>query len=235
MTLMRSAFAARLLNIPVKPIDAEEVFLTNLCLIDKAIGYVCHRNHVNRDEEEEFGSYVKLKLIESNYAIIRKFEGRSAFSTYMTTVIQRLFFQYRVQMWGKWRPSAQARRLGDKGITLERLLTRDGYTFGEVVEVLTTGAEPAFTRVELERMYIRLPSRMPRPVLVSDAGLPDVAAPDSDTSDGVLSGERAATARATATAIDQAIESMDAEDQIILRMRFVHACRVPEIAMALHA
>jgi hypothetical protein len=95
----------------VKPIDAEEVFLTNLCLIDKAIGYVCHRNRAGRDEEEEFGSYVKFKLIESNYAIIRKFEGRSAFSTYMTTVIQRMFFQYRVQMWGKWRPSAHARRL----------------------------------------------------------------------------------------------------------------------------
>src|SRR5207302_5074667 len=141
--------------------------LSNLDAIDRAIAYVCHRNHLSPQEGEEFNSEVKTKLIEGNYAVLRKFEGRSSFSTYMTTVIQRLFFQYRVQMWGKWRPSAEAKRMGDKGITLERLLTRDGYTFGEVVEVLTTGAEPAFTRVELERMYIRLPSRMPRPVLVS--------------------------------------------------------------------
>src|SRR5205085_10475066 len=128
---MRSVFTARLLRAPVKPIDAEEVFLTNLCLIDKAIGYVCHRNRVVRDDGEEFGSYVKFKLIESNYGIIRKFEGRSTFSTYMTTVIQRMFFQYRVEMWGKWRPSAEARRLGDKAITVERLLTREGFTYSE--------------------------------------------------------------------------------------------------------
>lgn len=213
----------------------EQFFLTNLREIERIIAFVCRRNHLARADCEEFASHVKLKLIEANYAVLRKFEGRSTFSTYMTTVIQRLFFQYRVQMWGKWRPSAEAKRMGDKGVTLERLLTRDGYTFGEVVELLTTGAEQAFTRSELEAMYIRLPSRMPRPVLVSDAGVPDVAAPDSDTADGLLSGERAATARATATAIDQAIESMEPEDQIILRMRFVHACRVPQIAEALHA
>src|SRR3954453_151419 len=162
---MRSVFAAKLRRTPVKPIDAEEVFLTNLCLIDKAIGYVCHRNRIGRDEEEEFGSYVKYKLIESNYAIIRKFEGRSTFSTYMTTVVQRMFFQYRVQMWGKWRPSAQARRLGDKGITLERLLTRDAHTYSEAVAVLTTGRTPLFPIDEIESIYIRLPMRQPRPSL----------------------------------------------------------------------
>ncbi|HEX7676894.1 MAG TPA: hypothetical protein VF713_02135, partial [Thermoanaerobaculia bacterium] len=126
----------------MKPLDAEDLFLTNLTLIDRAISYVCHRNRIDRDEGEEFGSYVKFKLIESNYAIIRKFEGRSAFSTYMTTVIQRMFFQYRVQMWGKWRPSAAAKRLGDKGITVERLLTREGFTYAETMSILTCGSGP---------------------------------------------------------------------------------------------
>src|SRR5213075_836778 len=111
---------------------------------------------IGRDEGEELGSYVKFKLIESNYGIIRKFEGRSAFSTYMTTVIQRMFFQYRMQMWGKWRPSTQARRLGDKGITLERLLTRDGFTYSEAVAVLTTGQQPVFTVEEIEAISARL-------------------------------------------------------------------------------
>jgi RNA polymerase sigma factor (sigma-70 family) len=214
----------------VKPIDAEEVFLTNLCLIDRAIGYVCRRNRVGRDEEEEFGSYVKFKLIESNYVIIRKFEGRSAFATYMTTVIQRMFFQYRVQMWGKWRPSAQARRLGDKGITLERLLTRDGYTYGEAVAVLTSGCEPAFTAEEIEAIYVRLPVRQPRPVLVAAI---------ENTDDGpsvepaLFSGERAMIARHTAATIDAAIATMDPEDQVILQLRFWNARTIPEIARSL--
>jgi RNA polymerase sigma factor (sigma-70 family) len=227
---MRSGFAARLLNTPVKPIDAEEVFLTNLCLIDRAIGYVCRRNRVGRDEEEEFGSYVKFKLIESNYVIIRKFEGRSAFATYMTTVIQRMFFQYRVQLWGKWRPSAQARRLGDKGITLERLLTRDGYTYGEAVAVLTSGRDPAFTAEEIEAMYVRLPVRQPRPVLVA-------AIENTDNGPSVepvlFSGERAMIARHTAATIDAAIATMDPEDQVILRLRFWNARTIPEIARSL--
>jgi RNA polymerase sigma factor (sigma-70 family) len=227
---MRSVFAARLPGTPVKPIDAEEVFLTNLCLIDKAIGYVCHRNRVGRDEEEEFGSYVKFKLIESNYAIIRKFEGRSAFSTYMTTVIQRMFFQYRVQMWGKWRPSAQARRLGDKGITLERLLTRDGYTYSEAVAVLTTGDQPAFTAEEIEAIYVRLPVRQPRPVLVA-------AMENTDNGPSVepalFSGERAVIARRMAATVDAAIAKMEPEDQLILKMRFWNARTIPDIARSL--
>jgi RNA polymerase sigma factor (sigma-70 family) len=230
LTRMRSVFAARLLRIPVKTVAAEEVFLTNLCLIDRAIGYVCHRNRVGRDEEEEFGSYVKIKLIESNYAIIRKFEGRSAFSTYMTTVVQRMFFQYRVQMWGKWRPSAQARRLGDKGITLERLLTRDGHTYSEAVAVLTAGAPPAFTAEEIEAIYVRLPIRQPRPVLVA-------AMENTDNGPSIepalFSGERAVIARHTAETIDAAIATMESEDQLILRMRFWNGKKIPDIARAL--
>jgi RNA polymerase sigma factor (sigma-70 family) len=214
----------------VKPIAAEEVFLTNLCLIDKAIGYVCHRNRIGRDEQEDFSSYVKLKLIESNYAILCKFEGRSALSTYMTTVIQRLFFQYRVAMWGKWRPSAQARRLGDKGITLERLLTRDGYTYGETVAVLTGGHNPVFTPEEIEALYVRLPVRQPRPVLV--AAMENTAnVPAAEQA--MFSGERAVTAQHTAAAIDAAIATMPPEDQLILQMRFWNARTIPQIARAL--
>jgi len=226
---MRSVFTARLRTVPVKPLDAEDLFLSNLPVIDRAIGYVCHRNHIDRDEGEEFGSFVKFKLIESNYAIICKFEGRSSFSTYMTTVIQRMYFQYRVQMWGKWRPSAEARRLGDKAITVERLLTRDGFTYAEVVSILTSGTDPAFNRDEIEAIFLRLPVRQPRPVLV--------AAIDNIENGPVIepeffSGERCETARQTAAAVDDAMSSMDPEDQLILRMRFWGGRKVPEIARA---
>jgi RNA polymerase sigma factor for flagellar operon FliA len=214
----------------VKPIDAEDLFLTNLCLIDRAIGYVCRRNRLDRDEGEEFGAFVKFKLIEGNYAIIRKFEGRSTLSTYLTTVVQRMFFQYRVQMWGKWRPSAEARRIGDKGITLERLLTRDGFTFSEAVSILTSGND-GFTVAEIEAIHLRLPIRQPRPMLV-----PAIENADSGPAveQQLFSGERADLARRAAAAVDRAMESMPAEDQIILRMRFWNGRKVPEIGRALH-
>jgi len=212
----------------------EQFFLDNLDEIERIVAFIGRRNHLGAADTEEFAAHVKLKLIEANYAVLRKFEGRSTFSTYMTTVVQRLYFQYRVQMWGKWRPSAEAKRLGDKGVTLERLLTRDGYTFSEVVSTLTTGANPAYTKEELERMYLRLPPRMPRPVLVSDAGVPDMVDPAGDATDNALSREREAKARVAAAALDNAIDALDEEDKIILSMRYMNGRRVPEIAAALH-
>ena len=211
--------------------DAEELFLSNLDAIDRAIAYVCHRNHLSPQDGEEFGSEVKTKLIEGNYTVIRKFEGRSSFSTYLTTVIQRLYFQWRVQMWGKWRPSAEAKRLGEKAITLERMLTRDGFTYREAVETLTTGTR-AFTREEVEALYLRLPERQPRPVLVP-AVAPE-SAPTVDPEHELFGSDRRKNARAAAAAIDQAMGEMDGESQLILRMRFWHNRKVPEIAEALH-
>jgi RNA polymerase sigma factor (sigma-70 family) len=214
--------------------DVEQFFLAHLREIEQIIAFVCRRNHLDAEEGEEFASHTKLKLIEGNYAILRKFEGRSLFTTYLTTVIQRLFFQYRVQMWGKWRPSAEAKRLGDKAVTVERLLTRDGYTFSEVVEILASGREAVFTVGELETIFVRLPPRLPRPVLVSDAGATEVAADGADSSNNVSSAEREQTARCAAAAIDAAIAAFDAEDRIILKMRFANALRVPDIARTLH-
>jgi len=212
--------------------SAEDLFLSNLALIERIAGSVCHRNHVNPAEAEEFASHVKLKLIEANYAIVRKFEGRSSFSTYLTTVITRMYFQYRVQLWGKWRPSAEARRLGDKGVTLERMLTRDGYTLAEAVEVLTTGSA-RYTRAEIERLYARLPTRYPRIVLVSGPSVPESEMPQVDPDERLLYPERGRVARAAGAVVDAAIGRFTAEDQVILRMRFSNTRKVSEIARAL--
>lgn len=212
--------------------SAEDLFLTNLALIERIAGSVCHRNHVNPAEAEEFASHVKLKLIEANYSIIRKFENRSSFSTYLTTVITRIFFQYRVQLWGKWRPSAEARRLGDKGITLERMLTRDGYTLAEAVEVLTTGSA-RYTRAEIERLYARLPTRYPRIVLVSSPAIPEAQMPHVDPDERLLIPERCRVARDAGVVVDAAISRFTPEDQLILRLRFSNTRKVSEIARTL--
>jgi RNA polymerase sigma factor (sigma-70 family) len=214
------------------PIDAEDLFLKNLPLIDRAIGYICRRNRISRDEGEDFGSYVKFKLIEGNYGVIRKFEGRASFSTYITTVIQRMFFQYRVQMWGKWRPSAKAKRLGDKGVTVERLLTRDGYSYAEVVSMLTCGSDPRYTIAEIEAIYARLPLRQPRPMLVPLTGIAE-SEPVIETEDELFNAERGKKARHAAATVDTVMESMEPDDQLILKMRFWGGRKVPDIGRQL--
>lgn len=213
--------------------NAEETFLQNIGTIERICAFVCRRSHVHGDEVAEFTQEVKFWLVEDNYAIIRKFEGRSSFSTYLTTVILRLHSQYRTEQWGKWRPSAEARRMGDKAITLEKLITRDGLSFSEAVQTLTTPAGSIYTVAELEGMYLRLPLRNPRPMLVSDEETAEAVAA-SDTSERVDAGERERTARCTAAAVDRLLESFDAQDRLILRMRFWESRKVPEIAQRLH-
>lgn len=214
--------------------DAQEVFLKNLETIDRIVGFVCRTNRLNATAAEDFASEVKLALVTDDYDVIRKFEGRSSFSTYLTTVIQRLFYQQRVKEWGKWRPSAEAKRLGQKAITLERLLTRDGFSFAEACQFLTTGADPDYTTLELEAIYYRLPPRQPRPVLVAEEASADAVPDGSQADDDILGHERERIARITAAVLDDQLTKLDGEDQLILRMRFWQAKKAPEIAVALH-
>jgi RNA polymerase sigma factor for flagellar operon FliA len=210
--------------------NAEELFLQNIDAIDRIIAYVSRKGHLDATEAEDFASHVKLELIEDNYEIIRKFEGRSTFNTYLNTVIQHLFYQYRVRMWGKWRPSAEAKRLGTKAITLERLLTRDNYSLDEAVQALTTGSAAGFTVPEIEAIYVRLPVRMPRPVLVSQATPPDTAASDDAADDHLMSRDRQETGRAAAHLIDEVIAGLEPDDQLLLQLRFWDGWKVPHIA-----
>jgi RNA polymerase sigma factor (sigma-70 family) len=210
--------------------NPETTYLEHLESIERIAAFVARRSHLNADETGEFVQIVRVKLFEDDYGIIRKFEGRSAFSTYLTTVIGRLFHQWRVEQWGKWRPSAEARRLGDKAITLERLITRDGFTFEEAVKILTIRDGATCTVAELEALYVRLPLRQPRPMLLSEEATPEVAAQDSDADDRVESHDRECSARRCAAAVDAASAQFGPEDRLILRLRFCHAKKVPEIA-----
>ena len=212
----------------------EELYLQNLRAIERVAGFVARRNNLGADEAAEFTQEVRVRLLEDNYGVLRKFEGRSSFTTYLTTVILRLYQQYRVEQWGKWRPSAEAKRLGDKAVTLERLTTRDGFTLGEAVRILTTPEGAQYTEVELEAIHARLPQRTPRPVMVSGEVAPDAISIDADAYDRVELADRERSARRAAAAVDAALQSMDPQDRLMLQMRFVQGLKVPDIARRLH-
>ena len=210
--------------------NPETRYLENLESIERIAAFVARRSHLNADDTGEFVQNVRVRLFENDYAIIRKFEGRSSFSTYLTTVILRLFHEWRVSMWGKWRPSAEAKRLGDKAITLERLITRDDFTFDEAVKILTTRSGGLYTRGELEAIYLRLPLRTPRAVFISEDLVPDVLAVDPEAGERVETSERERAARCCMAALDHALADFDSEDKLILQLRFERSLTVPEIA-----
>src|SRR2546423_12833075 len=119
-----------------RPLDARTLLEENLALIDRVIRFIAHGQRLDESEAEEFGAIVKLKLCENDYGIVRKFEGRSNFGTYLTIVVARMLLDYRIHCWGKWHPSAEARRLGDLAVDLEQLLHRDGRTLDDALPLL---------------------------------------------------------------------------------------------------
>jgi hypothetical protein len=56
---------------------SRDLFESNLPLIERLLAAVCRRNAFPAAEGEEFASWAKLRLIDDDYAVLRKFEGRS--------------------------------------------------------------------------------------------------------------------------------------------------------------
>lgn len=138
----------------------DQLFLDNLPHIERVAKHACHRRGFSREETQDFVSQVKLKIIENDYAVIRKFQGKSKFPTYLTVVINNFFKDHLDHIWSKWRPSAEAERLGPWAIQLEKLF-RDGRTRAEAVEILLTNHHVEASRQELEELADKLPHRNP--------------------------------------------------------------------------
>lgn len=212
---------------PTKRTEAEGTFLAHLPKIERIIGSIARRHAMGPDEADELASWVKAKLIENDYAVLQKFEGRSSIATYLTSVIANLFRDYRCQQWGRWRPSALAKRLGGLAVRLETLLHRDGYTLTQAVEVLRSAGLAGVSDRELFDLAARLPPRQ-RP---GDGVDPDAEAPPADAdlwlSEQLHDWE---TARGT---LERLLADLSLEDQLILRLRYWEGFSVADVARAL--
>jgi RNA polymerase sigma factor (sigma-70 family) len=206
-------------------VDPERTFLDNLATIDRVIGVITRRHSLGAADAEEFASWVRARLIDGNYAAIRKFGGRSSLATYLSVVIGNLFLDYRNSIWGRWRPSAAALRLGPLGIRIEELLYREGHSLREAIGVLQS-AGVTLTDAEVSRLAAKIPPREKTsevPLEKADsAGIIDLRpnAPAPEESE-------------VAAAIRAALEQLPSEEQVIVRMRFWDDLTVADIARAL--
>lgn len=211
-----------------KSTNPQEVFEAHLTLIERLIRAIAGRHRLDPEEAGDFSGYTFLRMIEDDYAILRNFEGRSRLRTYLTTVVQRLFLDYRVQQWGKWRVSAEARRLGDVGVRLDRLIHRDGYSARQAIESLLAEDGCEASRQELLELADRLPQRG-RPRLEGEESLRQIPTAGR-VEDLALGRERAATVRKLRAALTAALAELPAEDRLMLKMRFEDGFTVRRIA-----
>jgi RNA polymerase sigma factor (sigma-70 family) len=207
-------------------------FVSDLATIERVTAFVSARHHLSTTDAEDFASHVKLKLLENGCAILRKFQGRSSLCTYLTVVIQRLFLDYRVADWGRWRPSAEAKKAGEIGIVLEELLWRDGYAFDHACELILSTYDAAIDRAELERIAAALPAR-PRRRFEGDALLENRPA-DAPGADALAErGDRRAYAQRVSNALKRLVSRAEPQDRLILALRFEDGRTVAEIASML--
>lgn len=211
--------------------DAEEFFRQHLTVIGQIAESVCRRNGVNHHDAEDFASDVRLRLCEDDFAVIRKFQGKSSFTTYLTVVINKRFLDHRRHIWGKWSPSSQARRLGVVAMLLETLVYRDGCSFDAACRILEQKHELATDRRELRAMLAQFPRRSPRRFEADDEldTVPSAGGADAR----VLAGERDDQLAAAEAALGRALQELPDEDRVIIRMIYFEGLSIADIARGL--
>ena len=211
--------------------DARALLEANLDLIERVIRFTARRQRLDESELEEFASIVKLKLIENEYAVIRKFQGRSHLATFITIVVQRMLLDYRIHHWGKWHASAEAKRLGELAIELEQLLHRDGRTIDEALPMLRAHY-PDASRESLEQLAQRLPERRARRRMVDLAEAEGVAVDDT-TEENVLAAERQTTSQRLSRAMREVIGRLPDNDRLLLQLRFESRFTIAQISRSM--
>ncbi len=212
-------------------LDPRELFLGQLHFIERVIESTCRRHLLKGDEADEFRSLVHEKLIENDYAVLRKFRGASSLETYLIAVIKRRFLDYRDQKWGKWRPSAQARKLGSVAVELDTLISRDGLPVNQAVELVLHSAGTKASRNQLNDIARKLPRHPPRRpgpeselIQVEDAVGAEQRLLEEERGDAI--------ARAWKV-LKEALGSLPEEDQLIVRMHLMDGFTIAEIARSL--
>jgi len=211
----------------------ETMFVSSLDVVESVIRYVCHRQKLSGADAEEFDSEVKVRLVDHDYEVFQKFQHRSSLRTYLTIVIQRIYLDYRNHLWGKWRPSAEAQRLGPVAVRLETLMARDGFGFDQACEYLRTNEHVAATESDLYGIFVRLPIRTRR-AIVGEEEIEAAADSRGAVDDPLLNNQRHVDARRILDALTVAIQSLSDQDRVILRLRFQDGLAVADIARALH-
>ena len=214
--------------------DPEAVFLEHLPLIERVAASACRRTGLPPEEVEDFASRVKVKLIDNDYAVLRKHRGDSKMSTFLTTVVHNQFKDYCNHKWGKFRHSAAAKRIGAEAKALERLLVIDRHDLESAIEILKINYRLETPRRQLREIAAKLPQRSSRH-FVGEEALEQQAsqAPEADAERRVADDERTAEAARVEEVLNLALETLSPQDLLILKMLYRDGYTVAAVATAL--
>ena len=208
--------------------DAGTLFRENLTLVDRAIVRVCRRSGLQGADADDFASDARLALMDNDYEILRPYRGECGLETFLTVLIQNLLADSRDRTLGRFRPSAEARRLGEKAVMLERLVVRDRRALDEVLPIV------GLSRAEAIAVLDRLPARAVRTRVV-DLGVvdPESYAAATRADERVMASEAERVASETNRVVRETLATLPLEDRSIVRMHYAQSMTVADISRVL--
>jgi RNA polymerase sigma factor for flagellar operon FliA len=216
---------------PAESAAHERLFIEELPMIRRVIASVARKYHLPADDADEFAGEVFLRLVSDNYAVLRKFQGRSSMQTFLNVVIRRIYIDCQTARWGKWRPSSASRRAGDTAVLLDRLTKRDHLTFDEAVATIEA-RQGTVDRDALAKTYARF-RRHGRPRFVDVEGLPDTLPCDSTADERVRCVEENGVLSAALRQLESLCSHLSDSDRLLLRFHFGVGLPVSVIARRL--
>ncbi len=209
--------------------DGRELFEQNLGAVERIIAMVCRRAGLFGPDAEDFASEVRLALIDNDYDVMRRWEGRSSIDTFLAVVIQRLLADHRMRAKGRWHASSEAQRLGPAAVLLETLVRRDGRTLDEALPHMRA-AHPEITREEMEALLDRLPARTGRPKAVDLESISYAIAGGEAADIRVTAADKDRVAKVAGNAVRELLREMPVEDRMLIRLRFASDMSIADIS-----
>ena len=209
--------------------NLQELFEANLGTIERVIAIVCRRGRLFGPDAEDFASEVRLALIENDYAILAKYEGRSSLDTFLTVVIQRLLADARTRAKGRWHASNEATRLGPAAVLIETLIRRDGRSIDEAMPHVRA-AHPGLTRDDVDAILAKLPERVGRPRPVDLEAVEPLIASSDATDARAIANEKLRISMKAGGAVRNVLRTLPLEDRMLIRLRFGSDMSIADIS-----
>ena len=212
--------------------QARQLLERHLGLIEDILRWTAGRRSLSPEDTEELRSRTYLKLVEGDYAVLRKFRGACSVHTYLTVVVQRIYLDGMLRgARGRWRPSQAAQELGIVAVEFEKLTVRDGHSTAEAIATLEHVHDATRSRQGIEVIVAQLSSRRyRRPETVA---FDEQAQVSAQTDSDLLGAEREQNRDKVLTALAASLSTLPEEEQTLLRLRYCQDVKVSRIAVAL--
>jgi RNA polymerase sigma factor (sigma-70 family) len=187
-----------------------------------AVRTVARRRGLTADQQGDLLSYAVCRLLERRAVSAVPLSNPRA---YLETMVDRFWVDLTNELWGRWRPTAAAQRLGETAVALDRLIRRDGVDPREAVHQAYGGGRRRRTLETLDRLARRLAPR-PRPVPIEEVDRELVTGGEAE----VLAAEQRRRLRQALTALRQELRGLEGTARRVLEGRYLEGRSARDLA-----